>query len=305
MPADDVGASTYIAVRDLPVETVRYWYAAPEPVYLVVYLESVDGFFAEDVRDIVDRQGGPGWLSSLTGQRTTTLKVSADAALDQAISRMPRHRSMRIDGPPFRGRPLGHRYDPLRSELDRMEPDDFEDLVNALLQAHDYRKTSVLDLQAELEQGVGRVRAHTGVLYLTYEWTNPLFTEFGTDPGTDFRIESRPEYAHGEVAVVIHADPQLPPSARLDAVVGLLQARGTARVLVFMNASELGAPIYVGGWRQALEPLVGFPQGLGSLAFNVLTASSVYVEFADRLRWKHVNYLWGDRSMGTGREAPR
>jgi hypothetical protein len=38
------------------VNHLRFWYAAPEPVYLVVYVESVDLFIAEDVRDIVDRQ---------------------------------------------------------------------------------------------------------------------------------------------------------------------------------------------------------------------------------------------------------
>ena len=46
-----------------------------------------------------------------------------------------------------------------------------------------------------------------------------------------------------------------------------------------------------GGWRSALEPLAGSPQGLGSLAFNVLTATLVYLEFVDRLRWKYVNYI--------------
>jgi hypothetical protein len=40
-----------------------------------------------------------------------------------------------------------------------------------------------------------------------------------------------------------------------------------------------------------LERLVDVPQGLGSLAFNVLTATLVYLEFLDRLRWRYVNYL--------------
>jgi hypothetical protein len=39
-----------------------------------------------------------------------------------------------------------------------------------------------------------------------------------------------------------------------------------------------------------LEPLVRVPQGLGSLAFNVLMATNIYLEFLDRISWRMVNY---------------
>ena len=52
-----------------------------------------------------------------------------------------------------------------------------------------------------------------------------------------------------------------------------------------------GSPELVGGWRATLSPLVDVPQGLGSLAFNVLTATLVYMDYANRLRWNFVNFL--------------
>jgi hypothetical protein len=52
-----------VAVPGIPVETVRYRYGAPEPVYLVVYLESVDAFLVADVRELVDAAGGPAGLT--------------------------------------------------------------------------------------------------------------------------------------------------------------------------------------------------------------------------------------------------
>lgn len=61
------------------------------------------------------------------------------------LSNMLAHRSMRIDGPAFRGRPLGHRFDPLRSQLDLLDPKEFDALVSDLLDAHGYRIDQTLD----------------------------------------------------------------------------------------------------------------------------------------------------------------
>jgi hypothetical protein len=87
-------------VRGLPIEQVRYWFAHPEPVYLMVYLEALDRFLAEDVRDLVEREGGPRWLAEAQrSQDTTTLHVSSASTLEGALQRMPGHRSLRLDGP--------------------------------------------------------------------------------------------------------------------------------------------------------------------------------------------------------------
>jgi hypothetical protein len=281
-----------LPVEGLRIEHIKSWFAHPEPVYLVVYLEAVDRFVAEDVRDLVDREGGLPWLARIGAtQRTTTLHPALSASLDQALERMPRHRTLRLDGPEFRGRPLGHRLDPLRSELDQLSPSDFNALVWRLLSAHDFRPSREIDVATSLGKDLGDVTLSVGKLYLTYEWTTPIATEFGVDPGSDFRIEAKPESAHGDVLVCVHsnvaaAPPRTDHSKRL---VDVLQQEGVERALVFLNASEANAGLF-GSWRLALEPLVGMPQGLGSLAFNVLTATNVYLEFLDRLTWRHVNY---------------
>jgi hypothetical protein len=99
---------------------------------------------------------------------------------------MPRHRSLRLDGPEYRGRPLGHRLDPLRSVLDPFAPGDFEALVERLLKAHDFRPTREIEIASLLDRPIGMASATVGRLYLTYEWTTPLETEFGVGPDSDF-----------------------------------------------------------------------------------------------------------------------
>ncbi len=290
----EFGRLTELSITGLKVDHVAYWYAAPEPVYLVVYVESVDRFLAEDVRDIVDRSGGLEAVTDLLtkGQVATTLRIDTSATLQLAMSRMPRHRSMRIDGPPFRGRPLGHRFDPLRSELAPLSPADFTDLVRKLMAAHDFRETGQIPIHHALGLKAGEAVAWTGKLHLTYEWTNPLFTEFGVGPDSDFRDESPAEQWHGDVSVVVHSNPVTQPSKTpaSSKLAQDLRAAGIRRVLVFYNASDWNGTLF-GGWRAALDPLARAPQGLGSLAFNVLTTTLVYLDFADRLEWQSVNYL--------------
>jgi len=294
LAADEISDSTDIPVTGLPLDAVCFWYAAAEPVYLSVYLEAADTFLAEDVRDIVDRDGG---LHALTekvkaGQQTVTLRIQSDATLQRALERMPRHQSLRIDGPHFRGRPLGHRYDPLRSELAELEPESFRSLVNRLLEVHEFRPGQDVALAETFAGAVGELEAMVGTLHLTYEWMSPLFTEFGFDPGSGFRIEAPPEHAQGRCLVVIHAQVEgVPdPTMATEELLTGLHDEGIAGALVFINAPDLNAKVF-GSWRQAIRPFETIPQGLGSLAFNVLTSTVVYLEFQDQLRWSYVNYL--------------
>jgi hypothetical protein len=295
LPAGEVESSVDVAVSGLSVDHVQFWYSAAEPVYLIIYLESVDQFLARDVRDLVDERGGIAFLQQLRsdGQATLTLRIPRDATLERALETMPQHRSLRIDGPPFRGRPLGHRFDPLRSWLAKMEPDLFVELVGELLDAHDYRPTREIDLASLLDRDIGIATATVGTLYLTYEWTFPGATEFGYDPGTEFRIEAKPETAHGQVMVVCHSHVDDAPRRTDDlaALVTQLREEQIERALVFFNESEMSVPGMVGSWRVALEPLVHTPQGVDSLGFNVLTTTLVYLDFVDRLSWRVLNYL--------------
>jgi hypothetical protein len=296
LSADDLASRDDVAVTGLTLDHVQFWYSAGEPVYLIVYLQAVDDFLAVDVRDHIDGRGGGMFLQQLRadGQETLTLRIPRGATLEHALAAMPRHRSLRIDGPAFRGRPLGHRFDPLRSWLDTMEPDLFAELIGELLEAHDFRPKREIDIAPLLDRDIGVVTATVGTLYLTYEWTFPGATEFGVDPGTDFRIEAKPESAHGDVLLVCHSRVDESPR-RTDDLAGLvaqLQEEGIARALVFFNESEMGAGAGLfGSWRVALEPLVHTSQGVDSLGFNVLTTTLVYLAFADRLRWRILNYL--------------
>ncbi|WP_108249982.1 DUF4365 domain-containing protein [Planctomonas deserti] len=194
LTAEEFAAAEAVKTHAVSMDHVRFWYNAPEPVYLVEYVESVDTFFADDVRDLVDKRGGLGKV--VEAGATTTFHIPKSKTLDDALDRMPTHRSMRIDGPAWRGRPLGHGIDPMRSELAPMAPDLFIRVVTALLNAHDFRVHGGDGKLAPLSGlATDRPTVAVGTLYLTYEWVLPLFTEFGFDDGTDFRIEGGPLYA--------------------------------------------------------------------------------------------------------------
>jgi hypothetical protein len=108
LPLEDYRSTQTVAVK-VKVDHLRFWFAAPEPLYLVVYIESGDEFIAEDVRNIVERQWplGAFYAEVPDSQDVVTLRVAATAKLDgPRVEAMLRHRSMRIDGPAFRGRPL-------------------------------------------------------------------------------------------------------------------------------------------------------------------------------------------------------
>jgi hypothetical protein len=263
-------------------------------------VESADIFLAEDVRDIVDRQWGYGVLNPSTfrqGQAEVRVRLGTSAVLNEArIERMLSHQSMRIDGPQWRGRPLGHRIDPLRSEMSPMAPDDFRALVERLLEVHRYELQDTLDARSLLggiADGTDRASLTRGRMHYTYEWTHPLFTEFGYDPGETFRIEGEPYFVQGPCAVLIHElVGSLPGSGGGFSEVGkrLRDEHQIRWLLVFANqGTENGR--YFGAGRQAASPLDCMPQDLGSLAFNVLTATTVYLEFRERITWQYVNYL--------------
>lgn len=279
--------SADVPVAGLEVEHVKFWYGSAEPVYLVLFIECVGTFLAADVRDLVDALGGLPYLLSLGSQQTITLRIPQWSTLEAALAQMPSHRSMRVDGPAFRGRPLGHNFDPLRSELNPLPPAEFIKLVDGLLQGHEFRGTS----EAVLQEGI---LARIGTLYLTYEWVLPMMTEFGFGEGTNFRIEGEPFHAHGDVLIVI--DPSAHVSddieAQLQGLVEHAQARGATAALVFINAPEGDLSHFFAAWRNALEPLQCMPQAMGSLTFNVLTTTNLYLDVAPKLTYRFINYRY-------------
>jgi len=296
---DDLRRLGYVPVAGIRLDDLRFWYASPEATYLVVYLEAIDGFLAEDVRDIVEREWGADFLSPgrFGAQETVTVHISARSVLDAArLDAMLAHRSMRIDGPAFRGRPLGHRLDPLRCELDVLDPEVFERLILRLLDAHLFRDVADVDPRRVLKN-VGddghRLVVQTGTLHTTYEYPFAGSIEHGYGPDTsEPRSEGQWFSVVGHVAVIIQsrvADP-LETAEELPKVLADWDGAGVNRVLVFSNASDMD---YLFPYRQAFGDRCDIPQGLSSIAYNLLTATLVYLDFQEELRWKWLNYQVG------------
>lgn len=289
--AADHGAAESITSPSIEMDHVRYWYFAPEPVYLVLYIEAVDAFLAADVRDLVDRRGGLTKVAS-PDQKTATFKIPKTETLERALDRMPRHRSMRIDGPAWRGRPLGHGIDPLRSALAPMPPELFVDVVSGLLAAHDFRLAGSTDAVRD-NLDVDAPTVLQGRLHLTYEWVLPMTTEFGWDEGSDFRIEGTPLHAQGDVVVMVDPTGVATPESLDVDVLALAKSISAERVIVMSNAKFTSAQF--GQWRVGVQAMAlrCEPQDLTSLTFNVLTTTNVFLAFHDRLAFAYTNYLNG------------
>jgi len=284
---------------DVLVDHVRFWYASPEPVYLIIYIESADVFLAEDVREIVDRQWvRPTFYEAVPAtQQSVTLKVRTSSRLDNAaITRMLHHRSMRIDGPAFRGRPLGHRFDPLRCELKPLPPDLFDQVVTRILRAHDFRGDAVHAAPTSVPR-FSALRIVAGRFFQTLEWQWPLGTAFGVAEKDDFRTEAPLEFVHGDCVVIVEPSPfkQRPTDEEGATFVEMIRSMGCKRAVVFVNAPEEEG---FARWRGILRPLISpdagcefSPIALGSMSFMVLVASLIYLEFAPHLQWNHLNYI--------------
>lgn len=294
LSADDFAAKGAVAVQ-VEIEHLKFWYASPEPVYVTFYVESVDQFFTIDARDFVDQKWGETFYSEMetyTGDKVT-VSIPTDFVLTpERVDRMLSHRSMRIDGPTFRGRPLGHRIDPLRSEL-AMPPDDlWAALVAGVLEAHEY----------ELLGGerVGDVEVQRGRLRQTLLWQSPAFTEIGyTDP-KDIRVEGKPESIFGEVLLFLdHAEGR---EHFTDEEHGLIdkwtdQTNLGLTYALFLRGPDLSA--HGGLWRATLgqTPLANHDPrwsslGLEALSYLVLTCTLIYLDHAPQLKWELTNYIY-------------
>ena len=144
LPAADFAKKDSVGVQ-VEIEHLKFWYASPEPVYVTFYVESVDQFLTLDARDFVDEKWGQGFYSAMEAYAgdKVTVSIPTDSVLTpERLDRMLSHRSMRIDGPAFRGRPLGHRIDPLRSELQTPPTEPWTALIAGVLAAHEYELIS-------------------------------------------------------------------------------------------------------------------------------------------------------------------
>lgn len=263
---------------------------------MVIYVEATGQFLAEEVRDIVDREWGPGFLAPdrFGDRQTVTVRVSGAAVLDdRRLDAMVEHRSLRIDGPAFRGRPLGHRLDPLHCEFAQLAPRVFVRLVRALLDAHLFRDVQVVEASRVLAN-VGpnghQLEVLVGTLHTTYEYPSGGSVEYGF--GIDHsepRSEGQWFSAIGKVGVVVHSHVSGPIEAEPDLSLLLEEwdRAGVKKVLRYSNDSDM---TNLFPCRQLFDSRCDIPQGLSSIAYNVLVATLVFLDFEQELRWKSINY---------------
>jgi hypothetical protein len=276
------------------VEHLKFWFAAPEPVYLVVYVEAVDTFVGVDVRELVEREWGQTFYASMRDRSgEVTVHVSTAALINpERVASLVNHRSMRIDGPTFRGRPLGHRMDPLRSLLAYPPNERWVEMVSRVLQVHDFREAS--------RRQVGELMVLHGTIAQTLLWQSPAFAEYGYRYLGEVRDEPAPEQVFGDVCVIFDGTKDRTTLSVEEAAAAseLIDAAATNEesLVVFFRGRDLSG---TGGlWRSTARGSTAsgwsgswHQLGLEALSFLVLTATLVYLEFAPDLDWDHANYL--------------
>jgi hypothetical protein len=294
MSADEFDNADHVAVK-VGVDHLKFWFAAPEPVYLVVYVESVDTFIGIDVRELVEQEWRQTFYASMRDRSgEITMHVPTAAVMDtDRIAALVNHRSMRVDGPAFRGRPLGHRIDPLRSVLACPPADVWVEMVTRVLGVHDFREVS--------RHRVGELTVIHGTIAQTLLWQSPAFAEYGYRYSPDeVRDEPALEQVFGDVCVILDSAEDRTTFAEEEAAAlsGFIDAAADngLTVVVFFRGLDLSG---TGGlWRSTVRESAmggrrgGWHQlGLEALSYLVLTATLVYREFAPHLDWDHANYL--------------
>lgn len=169
----------------------------------------------------------------------------------------------------------------------------FDRLVMRLLDVHLLRDVADVDplrLLRNVGEGGHGLRVLTGTLYTTYEYPFAGSVEYGFGEDVSApRDEGQWFSAIGRVAVVIHSrvgDP-IEPSDELPQLLAEWEEAGVDRVLVFSNASDME---HLFPHKQIFGARCDIPQGLSSIAYNVLVATLVFLDFQEELHWKWVNY---------------
>lgn len=283
----------------IPVEVdhLKFWYASPESVYLVGYVESVNTFLALDVRELVDQRWGEHFYQEMElleqrGQTTVTVHLPTGSLLDtDRVATLVKHRSMRIDGPAFRGRPLGHRLDPLRSTIAVPDAVTWRGLVDGVLAAHDFEESA--------QSTAGDLTLLIGTMHQTLLWQSPAFSEYGWDSHSRFRTEASPEQLFGPVCLLLDHQrdrTSFNPAERqlIDRATDQQAVNGLQYGLFFRGRDLSG---HGGTWRATLSHSLAQRQGgwsqlgLEALTYLVLVSTLVYLEYAPLLRWENANYL--------------
>ncbi len=292
--------------QSVKIEHLRQWFRYAEPVYLTVYVEAVDKFFAVDINRVIEERWGASIFKDETftdeqgkRQKSITIQIPKTAEVNEAFwDTLSGHRSMRIDGASYQGHPLAHSHDSQARIPQIMEPDLFEDVVGGLLVAHRYNMNGWGDAYAIYTEGISagdRVSMSIGKLYDPYQYDLYLTREIGAD-ADGYREDGQTFKIQGPCAVVIHSLVRTKPDRdMLRGLAETLAAQGIKNVLVFVNhfMTSIGAidgkapfncfPDYTEAFRGLDVHCV--PQHLEDLGKNISLATNVYMDFRERIPW--------------------
>lgn len=305
-----ISKEKFDAISEIPqsvkVEHLRQWCRYAEPVYLTVYLHAVDKFFALDIQEYAEARwrGGVFKDAPFTNekgevQESVTVYIPKTAEVDEDFwHRLGAHRSMRIDGASFQGRPLAHGHDAQTRVPRIMEPRLFEDTVGELLTAHRYRLYGTGDAYQIYPGGLAAgdvVSISIGKLFDPYQY-EPYWTRELLPDADGYREDGQTHKIQGDCAVIIHSSVKTHPDvAMLRSLAQGLEARGIKNLLVFVNhyTSSLALVEGVGPYNcfpQYSEGVRGtrvscVPQHLEDIGKTISLATNVYVNFRERIPW--------------------
>src|SRR5947209_10811861 len=206
-------------ITDIPqsvkIEHLRQWCRYSEPVYLTVYVHAVDKFFAVDIQKVAQDRWGDSVFKDETFanakgnlQEFVTIHIPKTAEVNEEFwKRLGAHRSMRIDGASFQGRPLAHGHDFQTRVPQIMDPSLFEDIVGELLTAHRYRLLGIGDAYKIYPRGHAAgdvVSISIGKLYDPYQYDLYMTRELIPDED-GYREDGQTFKIQGSCADIIHS----------------------------------------------------------------------------------------------------
>lgn len=292
--------------QSVKVEHLRQWYRYAEPVYLAVYVQAVDKFFAVDIKKVIDERWGDSIFKDETffdekgvPQKSVTIYLPKASEVNDAFwQQLSAHRSMRIDGAFYQGRPLPHDHD-FQSRIPRiMDPALFDEVVGELLIGHRYRITGWGDLDRiypAASSAGDKVSLSVGKLYDPYQYDLYLTREILPDED-GYREDGQTIKVQGSCAVIIHSLVRSRPSRQgLEELAKELAANGTNNLIVFVNhymtsVGEIDGkeayncfPEYSQAFRGSGVHCV--PQHLEDLGKTISLATNIYMNFRERIAW--------------------
>jgi len=200
----------------------------------------------------------------------------------------------------FRGMDLGHDIDPLRSTLEKLDPELFEEICKEILICFKFNIASEQSLETSAlahSTPIGKGSISTGLFRDTFMYAQQLFTEFGYGVDeTASRVFGQEistsgggsiQQLSGLARVVVHSVVERIPNAEDILAFGeKLKADSIDNVIFFVNERLHNNPSYFGAVDRPLRELqlnavVLFTE---DLAYQVLT-TDIYRKHEAQIRW--------------------